>query len=224
MLRNSSLIIFFLFVLGASAQNSTVDSLYLEDQFYLGLTYNTFGSKPSDMTHRNLPFGLQFGFIKDMPINKNRTVSIGLGLGYAVNNYYSNLIATKENNVIAYSFADDDTDYKRSKIETHLVELPIEFRWRKSTPTDYKFLRIYGGVKFGYAFSARSKFVSDELKESFSNDDIDKIRYGLQFNMGYNTWNVHVYYGLNSLLDGAAVNGEDLSLKPIRVGFNFYIL
>ncbi|MCL5245694.1 PorT family protein [Cellulophaga sp. 20_2_10] len=224
MLRNSFLVIFFLFFLGMSAQNSTVDSLYLEDQFYLGLTYNTFGSLPSEMTQRNLPFGLQFGFIKDMPINESRTVSIGVGLGYALNNYYSNLVATKENNVISYSFADDDTDYKRSKIETHLVELPIEFRWRKSTPTDYKFLRIYGGVKLGYAFSARSKFISDDLKESFSNKDIDKIRYGLQFNMGYNTWNVHVYYGLNSLLDGATVNGEDLSLKPIRVGFNFYIL
>ncbi|MEP0214721.1 MAG: porin family protein, partial [Cellulophaga sp.] len=146
------------------------------------------------------------------------------GLGYAVNNYYSNLVASKQHNTISYVLVDDDFDYTRSKIETHLIEMPIEFRWRRSTPTKYKFFRIYAGAKLGYVFSAKSKFVSDDLKDVFKNTDVSNFRYGLQFNIGYNTWNIHVYYGLNSLLDNGYVGGEQLNMKPIRVGFNFYIL
>lgn len=217
-------ILFGLICFSLSAQNTTVDSLYLEDQFYIGLTYNTYGNKPSSLTQRNLPYGLQLGFIKDLPINKKRNVGFGVGFGYAVNNYYSNLIATKDSEGISYTFADEDLDYERSKIVTHMVEFPIEFRWRKSTPTKYKFLRIYGGAKLGYVFSSKSKFVSDDFKEVFSNTDIVNFRYGLQFNIGYNTWNIHVYYGLNSLLDDAFVDDEQLLMKPVRVGFNFYIL
>ncbi|PKB42152.1 outer membrane protein with beta-barrel domain [Cellulophaga sp. RHA19] len=224
-MRCLSFLLFFV-LLGSSvyAQNKEVDSLYLEDQFYVGVTYNTFADKPANLDQRNLPYGLQLGFIKDLPINKNRTVGFGLGLGYAVNNYYSNLVASKQDNTISYVLVDDDFDYTRSKIETHLIEMPIEFRWRRSTPTKYKFFRIYAGAKLGYVFSAKSKFVSDDLKDVFKNTDVSNFRYGLQFNIGYNTWNIHVYYGLNSLLDNAYVGDEQLNMKPIRIGFNFYIL
>ncbi|MCK0155608.1 PorT family protein [Cellulophaga sp. F20128] len=212
-------------VCNSFSQNVAVDSTYLEDQFYIGVTYNTFRDKLSNMTQRNLPYGLQLGFIKDMPINDKRTVAIGLGLGYAVNSYYSNLIATKSNDDITYAFLANDVSFQRSKIETHIVELPIEFRWRMSTPTNYKFLRIYGGVKLGYAFASRSKFVSNDKRESFYNTDISKFRYGLQFNMGYNTWNVHIYYGLNNLINTTeTVAGESINIKPLRIGFIFYIL
>tara|TARA_R110002049_G_scaffold31258_8_gene106137 strand:+ start:5946 stop:6623 length:678 start_codon:yes stop_codon:yes gene_type:complete len=225
MLKKYSFVLLLIVVCNSFSQSVAVDSTYLEDQFYVGVTYNTFRDKLSGMTQRNLPYGLQLGFIKDMPINANRTVAIGLGLGYAVNSYYSNLIASKSSGEITYTLLTNDVSFQRSKIETHLVELPIEFRWRKSTPTNYKFLRIYGGVKLGYAFASRSKLVSKDKTESFYNTDIVKFRYGLQFNMGYNTWNVHIYYGLNNLLGTTeTVAGENINIKPIRIGFSFYIL
>ena len=44
-------------------------------------------------------------------------------------------------------------------------------------------------------------------------------------NFGYNTFNVHVYYALSNLLeDNATVATENLQLKPLRIGFIFYIL
>ncbi len=225
MLRINSLIVVFFIVFCSYSQNSEPDINYLEDQFYIGITYNTFRDKPTNLLQRNLPYGLQFGFIKDMPINEKRTVAIGLGLGYAVNSYYSNLVASKNNGNITYSFLMDGANFQRSKIETHLLEMPLEIRWRKSTPVDYKFLRFYGGVKLGYAFVSRSKYVSNEKKESFYNTDVDKFRYGLQLNVGYNTWNLHIYYGLNNLLKNtAAISDKEISIKPFRIGFNFYIL
>lgn len=218
--------VFFLFSIIVVGQDFLNDTKYLEDQFYTGLTYNVLHNKSGDLNQQNLSYGLYGGFIKDMPINESRTVAIGLGFGYATNSYYTNLKADRSGNNIVYSFLDGNVDYKRNKIETHLIEIPIQIRWRKSTPNNYKFLRIYGGVKLGYAFAARSKFVSKDEKKAFQNTDIQKFHYGLQFNIGYNTWNAYVYYGLNNLFKNniLASNNVVLKMSPIHLGFIFYIL
>lgn len=209
------------------------DSKYLEDQFYLGLTYNFLLNKPADFTQRNLSYGLQGGIIKDIPINSKRTFALGIGLGYAVNSYYSNLWASESSDGVEYSIIEEDIVVigtedilvKRNKIETHLIELPLELRWRNSTPQVYKFTRIYAGMKFGYIFGARSKLVSSTDKSSFVNPDVRRFQYGLTFNIGYNTFNAHVYYSLSSLfVDGATVGVESLDVQPMRIGFIFYIL
>ncbi len=223
--------------LGLNAQvkdePETVDLKYLEDQFYLGITYNSLLYKPDDFTQRNLSYGFQGGFIKDIPVNTDRTFAIGLGLGYAVNSYYSNLWASESSGGVTYSIIEEDVitvddvelTVKRNKVETHLVEVPLELRWRNSTPKEYKFTRIYGGMKFGYIFSGRSKLVTSSGATSFANPDIKRFQYGLMLNVGYNTFNVHVYYALSKLLeDGATVDSESLDLKPLRIGLIFYIL
>lgn len=202
------------------------DSKYLEDQFYVGLTYNALLELPREVSQRSLSYGLQGGFIKDIPLNSKRTFAIGIGAGYALNSYYSNLRATASNGIATYDLTDEIEDFKRSKIETHSIEFPIEFRWRNSNPIDFKFWRIYPGIRFGYAFSTRSKFVTDKEKVSFSNDDLRAFQYGAMINLGYNTFNLHVYYGLNSLFEDnvSIVDGSSLSMKPLRLGLIFYIL
>ncbi|WP_282055286.1 porin family protein [Maribacter luteus] len=214
-------------------QSDHMDLKYLEDQFYLGITYNSLLNKPTAFTQRNLSYGLQGGFIKDIPVNADRTFAIGLGLGYAINSYYSNLWASETSEGVEYSIIDEDVitldgnevTVKRNKFETHLLEVPLEFRWRNSSPNVYKFTRIYAGMKFGYIFGGRSKLVTSSDKSSFENPDIRKFQYGLMLNVGYNTFNIHVYYALSNLLeDGAFVDSESLDLQPLRIGLIFYIL
>ncbi len=223
------LYLFFGFLVSAYAQVSEDtfigDTNYLEDQFYIGITYNFLLDKPVDVSQRNLSYGLQAGFIKDIPINADRTVALGIGIGYNVNSYYSNLRAIESSNDVIYDVLDGDIDFKRSKVETHLVEVPLEFRWRNSTATSYKFWRVYTGLRFGYVVGGRSKFVSDSGNFSFYNDDIRRFQYGLTFNFGYNTFNIHLYYALNNLFnDDVLVNGGEISMKPLRIGLIFYIL
>lgn len=120
----------------------------------------------------------------------------------------------------------DPSTYKRNKLETHLIEIPIEFRWRNSTRESFKFWRIYGGAKFGYVVGSRSKYVTEDFKESFSNGDTENFTYCLTLNVGYNTFNLHLYYGLNALFEDG-VNGPDgqqLEMAPLRLGLIFYIL
>jgi len=72
-MKISIFIICFAFVFQYSfsqeIENKPVDSLYKEDQFYAGLTYNFLGNKPINLSQSGFSFGFHFGFIKDMPIN-----------------------------------------------------------------------------------------------------------------------------------------------------------
>ena len=222
-----------LFSLLLNAQTVTdsvmVDERYLEDQFYLGITYNFLLSKPDEVGQQNLSYGLRTGFIKDIPLNQERTVALGLGLGYGAYFYYSNLLATETVGETAYSIVATDGDFIRNKLGTHMLEVPIEFRWRRSSPTEYKFWRIYTGITLSYVAGARSKYVSKidnrTVKNSFTNTDITKFQYGLTLNVGWNTFNIHAYYALNSLFQSSArLNGQRINVQPLRLGFIFYIL
>ncbi|WP_339655646.1 porin family protein [uncultured Maribacter sp.] len=218
----------FLFILlpffffGQNANDSLSSQRYFEDQFYLGLSYNFLLNQPEGSSQRNLSYGLQAGVIKDIPLNLSGTKAIGFGAGLAINSYYSNLVANISNDVITYSI---DDKIKRSNLESHLIEFPLEFRWRNSTLEEYKFWRIYMGIKAAYIVGARSKFVSDTTSDGFYNTDISKFQYGLTLSFGYNTFNIHAYYALTDLFNGdATVNGEVLQYRPLRIGLIFYIL
>ncbi len=224
------LIILFLTVsINLSAQAETdsvaVDPLYLEDQFYLGLTYNFLLNKPQGVTQRNLSYGLMAGFIKDLPLNRRRNMGLGVGIGYSVTSYNSNLLVVESGDGYQYSVM-DGSSFKRNKIETHLIEFPLEFRWRNSTAQTFKFWRIYTGLKFAYVLGSRSKFVGDSGKQSFYNTDTNNFQYGLMLNFGYNTFNIHAYYALNDLFQNGTVTttGESIGITPLRIGIIFYIL
>ncbi|MBT8320792.1 MAG: PorT family protein [Eudoraea sp.] len=199
---------------------------YLEDQFYIGLTYNLLLNKPETVTQQNLSYGLQAGFIKDIPLNTERNFAVGIGLGYAVNSYYTNIQAIQTTDGISYRVFDEDFSYNRNKIETHLIEMPIELRWRNSTATEHRFWRIYTGFKLGYVVGTRSKLVTDAYKDSFYNRDTENFRYGLVLNVGYNTFNIHLYYSLNDFFEDNTTldTGEALALTPMSIGIIFYIL
>lgn len=203
-----------------------LDPNYLEDQFYVGLTYNFVLNKPEGVSQRSLSYGLMGGFIKDIPLNPRRNVAIGIGLGYAVNSYYTNLRASEAETGYSYSILESNSSFKRNKLETHLIEMPIEFRWRNSTAATYKFWRIYTGLKLGYVVGSRSKFVTENFKDSFYNTDSRNFRYGLMLNFGYHTFNIHAYYALNHLFEDGTLtqDGQNIEFTPLRIGLIFYIL
>ncbi|NQZ45718.1 MAG: PorT family protein [Flavobacteriaceae bacterium] len=223
-------VLFLAFVQAVVAQDGvatdSIDARYLEDQFYAGLSYNFLLDRPGSVIQRNLSYNLQLGFLKDIPLNKNRNFGLALGVGYATNSYYSSLLATETEGVITYQVPEGlEVDFNRSKIETHAVEFPFELRWRTSNATDYKFWRVYGGIKASYLFSRTSKIVSDQSRSSFQNDDIRAWQYGVMMNFGYNTWNVHIYYALAGLFeDGILLGDEAIDMRPLRIGVIFYIL
>lgn len=202
-----------------------VDNKYLEDQFYFGTGINFLTDRPDGVEQNSLSYSLQLGFIKDIPLNQRRNIGLGIGLGYAANSFYNNVQVTQGEAGRNYAIV-SAADFKRNKLETHTIEMPIQLRWRTSNAVEYKFWRLYTGVRLGYVFSGRSKFVNEMGVDAFSNDDLEPFQYGLAVNFGYNTLNLHAYYGLNRLLK-EGIQTEDvteINFRVIRVGIMFYIL
>lgn len=217
----------FVYSFSCFSQSTTSENSerYFEDQFYLGITYNFIRNKPEGFNQRNLSYGLQGGFIKDIPLNRKGTKALGIGLGFALNTYYSNLVVTELSDGFFYDIGSSSQGFKRSKVESHIIEFPLEFRWRNSTLEEYKFWRIYTGVKFGYIVGARSKLVTSDFRDGFFNTDVNRFQYGPTFNVGYNTFNVHIYYSLTEIFgDKARLNNEAIDIKPLRIGLIFFIL
>lgn len=202
-----------------------VDSLYREDQFYFGFTYNTLQQKPVGVSQSKFSAGLSAGVLRDMPINKNRTHAIATGLGFTYNNYVQNLAINGTAEMPVYAIIDEKTVFSKNKFTQLLVDVPIEFRWRTSTYESYKFWRIYGGVKFSYVLYNKSIFSDNQSKVVItSNKDFNQFLYGLYLSVGYNTINVYAYYGLNSVFKTAEVAGEKVNMRSLNIGVIFYIL
>ena len=210
----------------SSIDSGEIDSKYREDQFYFSATYNLLGKKPSGVSQQGFSTGFHLGFIRDMPINEKRNVSIGLGLGLSSNSYNSNLFISETSNMFEYSVLNDsDITFTKNKFTTYIIELPLEFRWRTSDKVTYKFWRIYTGLKLGYVFHSTSKFRGSIPDSNTANGDFEKLQYGLTLSVGYGTLNFHVYYGLNTIFNNDAIlNGDSIDLNTIKLGLITYIL
>jgi len=204
-----------------------IDSLYREDQFYFSVTYNMFTDIPVKFTQNKFSLGLSGGFLRDMPVNKSRTVSIAAGLGLSYQNYYQNLTISQDASGAPLYNVNDYREFVSNRYRQYSVDLPIEFRWRNSTYESTKFWRIYAGVKLSYIFSNSS--ILDDGEKTYrinNNDAINNFQYGPYLSAGYNTWNVYLYYGLSSLFkDGTTtLSGEKITMKTLNAGLIFYIL
>lgn len=204
-----------------------IDTLYKEDQFYAGITYNLIVNKPKGLSQSGFSTGLHVGFIKDMPINSRRNVAVGLGVGYSANSFNQNMLLSEDiSGNTLYSILTDSKTFTKNKFSMHLIEIPLEFRWRTSTPTKYDFWRIYAGFKLGYLFAHTTNYNGDLGSLKYDNiDDFNNIQYGLTLSAGYNTWNLHLYYGLNTIFsDNAKLGDENINLNAIKIGLMFYVL
>lgn len=210
-----------------SNKSIVIDSLYREDQFYVGVTYNLLFNKPKGVSQSGFSGGVHFGFIRDMPINKRRNVAIGLGLGYSFNAYNQDLFIGEEEGTEQSIFSVlDGVEYNTNRFTKHLVEFPLELRWRTSTPETHKFYRIYTGIRMGYLYSFSSNFKQsgNQVRQS-KVEELNKWRVGATFTFGWNTFNFYFYYSLNSLFDDKAmIQGNPVGLNTAKIGLMFYIL
>ncbi len=203
-----------------------IDSLYREDQFYFGVTYNVLQNKPKDVSQDGFSTGIHVGFLRDMPINKSRTFAFAAGLGLAYQAYNQNLLISKTEDTFTYSAIDRDISFKKNQFSFINVDLPIEVRWRTSTPESHKFFRLYSGFKLSYMIFNDSRFIanSGDIKIN-NNKQFNAFQYGVYLATGYNTWNFYAYYGFNTIFKPEAqFDGRAMELSTLNLGLQFYIL
>jgi len=203
-----------------------VDSLYREDQFYVGITYNLLLNTRQGVSQNKFSAGFTGGILRDMPVNKNRTVALATGLGITYNKYFQNLIISKLDGVPQYNLVASGASYKKNKLDHIFIDVPLEFRWRTSTPESHKFWRVYSGVKLSYLVSGKSVYVDDNYDVKVTkNSDYNRFQAGAYIAGGYNTWNFYAYYGITDLFKPSAkLNNQAVAMNSLNLGLMFYIL
>lgn len=205
------------------------DSLYREDQFFLGFSYNLMLDVPEDISLAAFSGGLEFGFIRDMPLNERRNIAIGVGAGWAFDNFGNSLFIGEDELTGETLFRALDNridDYDKNRFSMQQVTLPLEFRWRTSTPTENSFWRVYLGFKVGYVYYYRSNFEQPgNIVRQTDIPELDRWRFGSTLSFGYSTFNFHIHYGLNPLFNSNAVlNGNLIDMNVLKFGLMFYLL
>lgn len=202
---------------------NAVDSLYREDQFYVSLSFSNLQNPLPGFNQIKVSPGVTFGFLRDFPINKKRTWALAGGLGYSYSGLNQNIGITEIDGKNEYSVI--NTEFNKNKLLLHYIDLPIEIRWRTSTPESHKFWRIYTGFKLSYLVYNQYKFegLGVKIKQS-GNDDLNKLQYGTYIAAGYNTWNAYVYYGLNPIFKSASIASQPIKINAFNIGLMFYIL
>ena len=104
------------------------------------------------------------------------------------------------------------------------VEIPFEFRWRSSAPSNYQFWRVYGGLVGYYNLFAKQR-TRKALIDSITSLSVQKFRLALRLNIGNNTWNLTYTHPIDSFFDynKSSHNKSFSQLKTAKLGLVFYI-
>ncbi|MDG1263698.1 MAG: outer membrane beta-barrel protein [Flavobacteriaceae bacterium] len=197
---------------------------YKEDQWYAGISFLLADESIEGFRLNGVSQSFSIGFIKDISLNNKSNRALGIGLGYGINNYGSNLsISIENNNSYGFSLIESIRLVSKNRLVSHFLEVPIEFRWRTSTATTYKFWRIYSGYLLRYNFFSRIKPFYDPARVI---NEVNPISHALKFSTGYNTWNIYFEYSLTPFFkSGTQTNlGTPLEMNSMKIGLIFYVL
>ena len=229
---NVGIIMVLSLISGSSFSQDTIkivtgDSLYREDQFYVGVTYNIPINLPEGAKVRGLTGGVHFGYLRDMPINKRRNIAIAAGAGISLDQFGQNLfIGETPYEETIFRVLDKDLDFTRNRFNMATLEAPVEFRWRTSTESSYKFWRVYAGFRLGYAFWYKATFKQPGNNVNQTKiPEFDPLRLSATLSFGYNTFNFFASYSINPFFKNAVtLDGEKVDFRTLKVGLMFYIL
>ena len=219
LIRFLFLVSFLLFAYKALAQRDSLSTKYREDQFYISFGLQLQKENINGFKQNGFSNNFQVGFVRDIPLNDDGGIAMGLGFGYAYNRLISNLNLVSDDNHLIFSIKDNN---ENSQTYSSLV-IPLSFRVRTSTPDRTDFWRVYGGMKYMFNFGENYR---PFLGKSLQSDFIKNTNTVVFLSMGFNTWNIYFEYDINSIYQSEVkfLDGKYPHIQTIKLGLIFYIL
>ncbi|MGB0930032.1 MAG: outer membrane beta-barrel protein [Chitinophagales bacterium] len=148
-------------------------------------------------------------------INNNFNFMYGLELAW--NNYHFENDITLLHNVDEVTVVESGVDFKKNKLATTFLQVPVLFNIETNPRKPGKSFRISVGGYGGLLLGARTKQKSSENGKVKIKDDfnLNKFRYGVIGQVGVGCINFYVDYALNDLFK----DNTGPELRPISIGF-----
>jgi len=138
------------------------------DHFMFELGYDNWAGKPDSANIQGFNHSLNFYFMMDFPFKTDQRLSMGVGLGLGSGQIYFNKtypqIANYNNQTLAFATSGTNgaDHYKRFKLVTNYIEIPVELRFALDPEHMDKSWKFAVGTKIGLLISAYTKAVDPE--------------------------------------------------------------
>jgi hypothetical protein len=173
--------------------------------------------------------GFEAYWMFDLLFAEKSRFSVAPGLGISTTNVFHKSKISVDSTGTMFTPYPDSVTVSKNKLATTHVEVPLELRYRSKPNKSGNSWKIAAGVKIGLLMSVKTKYVGEgspfgvETEEAkikmFRVPNINQLRYGATFRVGYGNFNVVAFYALSPLF--APNLGPTLNPFSVGVSFNF---
>lgn len=189
------------------------------DFLVIGISYDGWSSAPDNVRTKGLSRGFNVAFMYDVPIAKEH-FSVAAGLGFTTSSMFldKQVIDMSNGNSNEVKFVDSDT-YKKYKIATNYLEIPLEFRFRQNSENANTGFKASIGARVGMLVNAHTKGKNTLGGEK----NIIKEQNRRFFNPWRFAGTARVGYGNFALFGTMALNpmfkdATNLDIRPFSIG------
>lgn len=194
------------------------------DRFMFNLTFdNVFHKETNGFKSQWHSRGVGLYYMYDIPIKKSR-VSIAPGLGFRHSSLYHNSFMTEDATGTSFTaIADykDNDDFKKHKLATNYIEIPVELRFFSKPGKNGKVVKAAVGFRGSFKLTAVNKETNKEndYYKKFKTKgfkDVNTFQAGPTLRIGYGGFNVFAYYGVL----GVFKKDKGPDLAPFSIGIS----
>lgn len=236
------IIVFISIGISAQSENDSIDipieneeEKTNKDVFVLDVNMNFWEGALDTFGLKNVSIGSNIYILKNFKlIDEHLYFAVGMGLGY--NNmagrivpYVSPIAKTSSFKLLPDSINGEVLNYKKNKITTAHLDIPIELRFRTKPGQDGKSFKCTIGLKIGYMINSYRKYKGDyygtdpayqgetiKIKE-YNIRNLEPFRYGALVRIGYGKFHLTGFYTFNKLYK----ENKGPDLRPITIGITY---
>jgi hypothetical protein len=198
------------------------------DHLLLQVGRDGWANKPDSIDPKGLSRSFGIYIMMDFPFKTNPHFSVALGLGVSSSNMYFKDtyidISGKNTNALRFQNVKDTTHFKKFKLQTSFLELPVEFRYTSNPENPNKSWKLVAGAKIGTMLSAVTKGknllsgsggkVNDFTQKEKAKRYFNKTRFAVTGRVGYGSLSLFTVYQVNAYVK----EGQGPDVRPYTIG------
>lgn len=199
------------------------------DHIVLQLSSDRWTGAPDSIDSRmgGLSRGGNIYIMLDKPFRGNQQLSVALGIGVGTSNiFFKKMEVDIESTarVLPFRVTDTTANFKKYKLATSFLEVPLELRFSKNPETPNRSVKAAIGIKGGILLNAHNKgknlrnasgaAINSSTEKNLSKTFFNNSRFAATARVGYGIFSLFGAYNLTSIFkDGVAAN-----MKLLQVG------
>ena len=202
------------------------------DHLMLQLGYDHWlGAPDSVKSHiKGLSRGLNVYVMLNKPFKADPRFSIAFGLGVGSSNIYFKTMTvgiTANTSILPFTQTDTTSHFKKFKVSTSFLEVPIEFRFTSNPGTPNKAIKVALGIKAGTMLNAHTKAkilqdasgktLNSAIQKESSKSYFNTTRLAATARIGYGNFTLFGAYNFTATFKDAVAADSRL----LQVGLTF---